>query len=53
MEICLLLLPIAVLLALGWTHFPAMTILFLGYLMAFGLRFAVRTVRKGATVSRG
>jgi hypothetical protein len=46
MEICLLLLPVGVMLSLGWTHFPAMTVLFVGYLAAFGLRSAWRATAR-------
>lgn len=42
MELVLLLLPIGVMLSLGWTHFPAMTLLFLAYLAAFGVREGYR-----------
>jgi hypothetical protein len=42
MELVLLLLPIAVMLTLGWTHFPAMTFLFVAYIAAFGLREGLR-----------
>jgi uncharacterized membrane protein len=45
MEICLLLLPIAVLLSLGWTHFPAMTALFVVYIVAFGIRGLLTSAR--------
>jgi hypothetical protein len=45
MEICLLLLPIAVLLSLGWTMFPIMTALFVVYLLAFGVPSLMRRDR--------
>jgi hypothetical protein len=52
MEIFLLLLPVVVLLSLGWTHFPAMTFLFVGYLAAFGVRALLKAGKKEAATSR-
>jgi hypothetical protein len=43
MELSLLLLPIAVLFALGWTHFPAITCVFVLYLGSFVVRWAYRS----------
>jgi hypothetical protein len=51
MEICLLLLPVAVLLALGWTQFPAMTAVFVVYLAAFGIRAAYRMAKRSDVTS--
>jgi hypothetical protein len=52
MDLCLLLLPLGVLLAVGWTGFPVMTALFVGLMVAYAVRFAHLASRERARSSR-
>jgi hypothetical protein len=52
MELCLLLLPLGVLLAVGWTGFPVVTALFVGLMIAYGVRFARQASEERARSSR-
>jgi hypothetical protein len=52
MELCLLLLPLGVLLAIGWTGFPIMTTLFVGLMVAYTVRFLRQASEERARSSR-
>jgi hypothetical protein len=52
MEICLLLLPLGVLLAVGWTGFPVVTALFVGLMTAYLVRFTRQASQERARSSR-